>query len=1190
MLKAASEERPLCVAREATRKSSRVFIALLICVACALDSRAQQTTGSISGTVKDSSGAVVPQASVTATNVNTGAVDKTVSDANGVYTFPTLPAGSYSISVEQTGFNQVTLSGITLQVYQKAALDVVLQVGGTKQTVTVEASTPLVDPTTSSLGTVVDERAVQELPLNLRQVGALALTVPGVIDSTGRSLTSATGNGSGFNDNSYSGAGGYSGGNLLLIDGMISRSLNNGSFALNPPPEMVKEFKIQDNVYDAAFGFASGTVMNLITESGTNSIHGGIREFLRNRDLDARNFFDTSAVSATRPEYTRNQFGGDLGFPIMKNKLFGFVAYEGLRQAQANNSSSPVPSIAEKQGDFSSLLTGTTQNLCGAGGPSNLNFDTGQLFDPKTESNFTCPNNGNVILVGSPIPGNNIAQYLGGAANLNPVAQKVLALFPNPNNGQFYLNEAPKRDVRNQYDGRIDWNPSDRDLIFARYLRGNSDQVFPGPFPPFNGAQTFSGNNAVVGWTHTFSPTLINDVRAGYQNDYLKYTCQNCPRSAGTLESFGITGLAASSAQFEEYPNVTFNNFASWGDGFPGYYPDILPDSLYKFEDTVTKIVGRHNLAFGADLNFWRTNGVEDPEQVNGIINFNGQYSGLAGESSAASTASDLADLELGYPSGGFYTKNAFASRLVGGNWIGLFLQDNFRVNSNLTIEAGIRWEYRKQPVDVNNRLAAFFPLSKSYQSGDALLITALPDAANDALCSQAYLRSATGACLVATAALRKQFGLSGNQIREVSYGPGYGNFAPRLAISARPTGSDRLVVHAGAGIFYDLPLTNQLGATVNNNPISTQSPTYNTAFGAPPPLTAGLPTTTQQMFVNVNTPTLAQVTSLLNPIPFYHMPTVYEWSLSIQSQISTNWGIEMAYLGNHGDHEDFLHLTANQAAPGVGPLQPRRPWPDFNQLRYDTYDANSNYDALVVKVTKRFSSGLSALIGYTYSKALDDNSGTSETEQAPQNDNNTGAEYGVADTSLRHRFVASGIYQLPFGKGRTFVIRGGRLVDAIVGGWDVSSIIQAQSGFPFTVTSASDFSNTNSGSARPDRICSGNGPQTLNDWFNLSCFSVADLQQALASGAPRFGNSGRNILTGPGLVDVDLSLIKRFAIAERLKAEFRADAFNLLNHPNFALPNAVIGSSSAGIISNTVSLGSAGYNREIQLGISLTF
>src|SRR5580704_17352580 len=242
-----------------------LLFALLVSFVFILQSSAQQTTASISGTVKDPTGAVLPQASVTATNASTGTVDKTVADAAGVYTFPSLPVGTYTISAAQTGFTTETLAGITLQVYQKAVVDIVLHIGGTAQTVTVQGSTSLVDPSTASLGTVVSEQAIQDLPLNLRQVGALALTVPGTIDTSGRSLTSATGNGSGFNDNSYSGAGGYSGGNLLLIDGMISRSLNNGSFALNPPPEMVREFKIQNNIYDAAFGLTWGTAMTLIT-------------------------------------------------------------------------------------------------------------------------------------------------------------------------------------------------------------------------------------------------------------------------------------------------------------------------------------------------------------------------------------------------------------------------------------------------------------------------------------------------------------------------------------------------------------------------------------------------------------------------------------------------------------------------------------------------------------------------------------------------------------------------------------------------------------------------------------------------------------------------------------------------------------------------------------------------------------
>src|SRR5579883_356173 len=1144
---------------------------------------AQQVTASISGTVKDPGGAVLPQTNITVINVNTGKREKATSDATGLYIFPSLPVGAYTLLAEHDGFANTTLSGIALQVYQKAVVDILMQVGAAQQTVEVNGSTPLVDPTTASLGTVVGEKEIDHLPLNLRQVGALALTVPGTVDTSGRSLSSAVANGSGFNDTSYSGAGGYSGGNLLLIDGMISRALNNGSFALNPPPEMVKEFRIQNNVYDAAFGLTSGTVMNLITRSGTSSIHGNVWDYVRNRDLGtARGYFQTPDVSPSLPEYTRNQFGGDVGFPVLKNRLFLFGAYEGMRLTQANASNARVPTIAEKQGNFGSLLTGTSHNLCGAGGPGNLNYDTGQLFDPGTESNYTCPN-GSVILVGTPIPNNDIAAYRGGIAHFDPVAQRVLATIPDPNNGQFYLNLAPNTDHRNQYDGRMDWNLSAKDLVFARYILGTSDQVSPGAYSPFGTRQHFRGHNAVVGWSRTFAPTLFNDVRIGYQNNYLSYGCLGCPRKAGTLASFGISGLAASNPTFEEYPSVTFTNFSGWGDG--GYSPEILPDSLYKFEDTLTMIAGKHNLSFGIDLNFWQTDGVEDPAQVNGVLNFYGQFSSLAGQSSAATSAADVADFELGYPGGGSYTKNAFATRLTGGNWLGTFVQDNFRVNPNLTIEAGIRWDYRRQPHERNNKLAAFLPLSKTYQPGNALLITALPSSENDALCSQAYLLSATGQCLVATAEQRAKLGFHGNQVSQVSYGPGHGDFSPRFAISARPTGSDKLVVHAGFGVFLDLPLTNQVGATNDNNPVFTQTPNYITSFGAPPPLTGGVPTTTQNMFVNVNLPTLDQTSAMFVPSPYYRTPTVYEWSASVQSQMAQDLAVEIAYIGNRGDHEDYLHLNANQPKPGVTPLQSRRPWPDFGQLRFDTYDAYSNYNALTVKVTKRVSHGLSGLVGYTYSKALDNNSGTSETEAPPQDDNNPQAEYGVADTSLRHRFIASGIYQLPFGKGMMFLGSSGPLMNTAVGGWELSAILQIQSGYPFTVTSVNDYSNTDASSPRPDRVCRGKGPKTLEEWFDVNCFTTTALQQALTNGTPRFGNSGRNILTGPGMTNVDASVIKTIPIRDRFNAEFRGDVFNLFNHPNFALPNVTIGSGVVGIISNT-----AGHNREIQLSLKLSF
>jgi len=1157
---------------------------------------AQQTTGSISGVVTDPSGALVPDVRVAATSTATGAVTRTTSNSDGAYLFVTLPIGGYTITAEKAGFKETTLSGIDLQVYQKAVVNVTLTVGSATQTVTVEANTPLVDATTSSLGTVVDEKAIQDLPLNLRQVGALALTVPGTVDTTGRSLTSFAGNGSGFNDNSYSGAGGASGGNLLLIDGMISRSLNNGSFALNPPPDFVQEFKIQNNVYDAAFGMTSGTAMNLVTQAGTSDIHGSIWEYIRNRDLDARQFTQTIANSPSKPEYIRNQFGGSLGGPIVRDKLFLFGAYEGLRQIKAANIENAVPSVAQKEGDFSGLLSGTTQNLCGAGGPANLVYDTGQLFDPKTESNFTCPGSGATILVGTAIPGNNIANYLGGTNNFDPVAQKVLPLFHDPAVGSiFYLNPANATDKRNQYDARLDYAASAKDQVFARYLLGAADQLFPGPFDPFNDVQHFRGHNAVVGWTHTFGPSLINDVRIGYQDDYLKYSCQNCPRPAGTIESFGIAELQASVPSFEEYPNFVFSNFPALGDGFPGYFPDVIPDKIYKYEDTATKTLKRHTIYFGVDLNFWNVTGVSDPIHANGYVTFNGQYSDLGAESSNATTASDLADLELGSPNLGQYTKGAFITNLTGGRWINGFVQDNFRATQNVNIEAGLRWEYRKLPVDSKNQMAAFYPLAKDYTPGDALLLSALPGAQNDALCEQAYyISTATGNCVLATSSQRSALGFTGNKLRELSFGAKHGNFAPRLAVSVRLLGSDRLMLHVGAGAFFDLPVSNPLGSYVNNNPISTQTPTYSQPFGAPPPTIGGRTVTTANIFLASTTPNLSQISSQMLPSPFYHTPTIWEWSDSVQAQVFKNTAVEVAFIGNRGYHEDFNHQAGNQPKPNTASsqaaIQAFRPWPDFNQITYDTYDAYSNYDALTVKVTQRTTHGLSGLIAYAYSKGLDDDGGTTDGgaingNLAPQDDNNPASNYGVSDTSIRHRIVVSGEYQLPFGRGRAFLNRSNTLMNDLAGGWDISAIVAAQAGYPFSVLSSNDFSNTASPSPKPDRTCSGKGPRTVAEWFNVSCFPTTALEAALANGTPRFGNSGRNILTGPRFVDADTSLIKRFSIFEKAKVEFRGEVFNLFNHPNLAIPNQYIGSNIVGQITNT---SPAANSREIQFGLKV--
>jgi hypothetical protein len=319
-------------------------------------------------------------------------------------------------------------------------------------------------------------------------------------------------------------------------------------------------------------------------------------------------------------------------------------------------------------------------------------------------------------------------------------------------------------------------------------------------------------------------------------------------------------------------------------------------------------------------------------------------------------------------------------------------------------------------------------------------------------------------------------------------------------------------------------------------------------------------------------------------PSPFYKTPETYEWSLSVQYQLARQWGSEVAYIGNRGLHLDYMFNTGNQPKPGVGDLQPRRPWPDFGPMLYDDYEGSSKYQAVYGKLEKKASHGFAALVSYTFSKGTDNEGGNIDNFSTIQNYNDPSADYAASDFDVRHSFVASPIYQLPFGKGQRFA-RNGRLVNLLVGGWEASAIISASSGLPFTVRTSQDYSNTNSPSPRPDRVCKGVGPKSLTEWFSTNCFTTTALAQDFANGTPRFGNSGRNILRQPGMQNWDIGLIKKANLREGVVAEFKGEFFNAFNHTNFGPPGSVIGSSTAGVISSQ-----AGSPRNIQLALKLEF
>jgi hypothetical protein len=1165
---------------------SRLFccslILLLSCLATLPASA--QTAATLYGLVTDAAGAALPGASITATNVATGVLSKATADAAGNYNFPDLAPAGYSLTVEAPGFKTEVINGIVLEVNQKARKDVQLQVGSVDTKVEVTGAAPLVDTSSASVGTTINQRDVVDLPLNVRRFGALAIVVPGTVPDTNVGNVSGgfanSSFGSPFSEETYAANGARSSSNNTLIDGVGSRNLTFGGFAVQPSPDAVQEFKIQTNIYDAAFGQTAGSTINLVTRSGTNEFHGSAYEFLRNDLLDASNFFNP-----VKPELRRNQFGASLGGPIIKSKkIFFFGNYEGLRQVQGLSSLSLVPTAEQRSGNLSGLLTGTTANLCGAGGPAGYNYDTGQLFYPATETVTTCTSGANVgqsILVGTPIPGNIIT-------TIDPVAAHVFSLnaFPAPNltssSGNNYINSEPGTRYDTQIDARVDYDKSEKDQIFGRYILGQSSSVAPNTgystLPGFGDKLYFRGQNVAIGWTHTFGPRLLNEALFGFQRDWNDNNCASCPRPAGFMEAFGIQGLTALSPALEGFPPMDFTNFGYIGDS--NYRPVISPDMVEKYQDTVTMNRGKHTIIFGADIQPWQVLAEEAPYSPHGELDFNGQYSALAGElNGGVSAASDLADFELGVPYAANRSLHFEDTNQVGGDFMSLFAQDNVKLTQNLSINAGLRWEFRRPAIDKHNNYVTLVPTGPKFSGpGNATLVTAAPNAQNDSFCTDpaySYLSTSDGRCLIATSAQRSQLGFTG-RTRQTLIFPVHHDFAPRFGLVWRPTGSDQFVLRTGYGVFYDLPNFNNQHF-VDDNPVFSPSQKFVTATGQPPTATS------ENVFAGSGIPLLTDQFISLYVEPHYLAPYFQQWSLGIQSQLSTDWAVDIAYIGTKGTKLGNLHIFGNQAEPGTTPIQQRRPYVDLGPTLYTTSDGDSIYNALQLKVTKRLSHGLNLLLAYTWSKSIDDSEGDegfgagANSSNEAQDDNNLAFERGRSYSDARHRIVENTVYNLPFGPGKQFLNQGG-VLGYIIGGWELSNITSWQTGYPFTVLGP-DFSNTNSSSPRPNRSCSGIGEKVITNWFNQDCFSVAG-----SAANPSFGNSRRNILDAPGLSNTDLAILRHFPI-EKYDLEFRSEFFDAWNHPYFAPPsNSIATPATVGKVS------SANDGRQIQFALKFLF
>ena len=1093
-----------------------LFCAVLLSFCASVVLYAQSDTARLQGVVSDASGALVPDANVSVTETATGRELKAVTGTGtGAYSFPSLPPGDYQLEITKNGFRSVK-QAVTLQVAQVANVNITLQPGPVTEQITVESTAALLDSASSEMGLTVETKEIEDLPLNGRDFTQLATLIPGV--NRGQPGNVATGQGNNAETFRYNASGGASliingarpQANNFMLDGMDNNESLVNTIVFFPPEEAIQEFRVQTSIAPAEFGRAGGGIVNTTIKSGTNVIHGDAFDFLRNSALDARPTF-ASSISPFR----RNQFGGTLGGPIKKNSLFLFADYQGMRQeTPVGVDFASVPTALMRQGNFSELLNPA---LSGLGSPIVIHN----------------------VATGAAYPGNIIPM-----AQINPVGLKYLNAYPLPNiAGRVEQNYTIQRqNIQNfdDFDVRADWTAGERDQLFTRFSYAQDPETtttrLPGLPAGFgSGSQFTDARGDGAGWTHTFSPSFLSELRLGFQRTFLGYTppYDNEPLSANLgIPNANTSPLLGGGALIGGYNS----QLEYTGD----YGPYLVPENTYQAAETASWIKGNHTVKFGANIIRRQVN-LFRPIAGKGYFDLfgNGVGPGSTGYEVSDILAGFVNNYQIGPPFGMVGTRS----------WEdGVFVQDDWRATRHLTLNLGIRWEYLSNPTEVFGR--------------------------------QANFSLATGALQVAKGGSDP---LAQNN---------YHNFSPRFGFAYDLSGNGKTVIRGGYGIFYFLDrggISNQLA---QNPPFSGNSQYnfsdgYRITLSGQGPLGTGntgnlnpLLATGPLPLGNFNGLNLAQPRNVSVLADLMNNKTSYmeQWNVQVQHELFSSTLVSAAYVGAAGHHlVDYFNLN-NQLfnAPGGTRL-----YPNLGSVTVEAARGNSIYNALQMEMSHRFKTGLQFTASYTFSRTIDDGGGAFGT--SPQDVFNIGLDRGLADQDVRNRFVLSAVYELPFGRGRKFGAHINRVTDMAFGGWQINTIVTIQSGLPFNPTTPG------SPGGRPDVVAPlHTNPGNTTMYFNTSALAAVPLN---GDGVMLFpGTLGRNVLIGPGIRTVDLSLFKSFAITERVKFEFRAEAFNIANHPQFGQPNGDITNTSRtsgfGTITNTL----LDSERQIQFAVKVVF
>ncbi|MBI4873808.1 MAG: TonB-dependent receptor [Acidobacteria bacterium] len=1095
-------------------KLTVVSLALLPCFV-----QAQTSQGRISGLVTDPGGAVIPRAQVVAINEGTGVQTKAQSNDVGLYVLPFLSPGRYKISATMQGFKRYERPGILIETSQILELNIALELGPVTETMTVRSEAPLLQTSDATVGQFIDSRTVTDMPLAGRRALELVRLASNVI------FVSYSGDAK----PQFAVAGGRGYQSTYMLDGGNIQNIRMASAQvdIDPPVEVIQEFKVVSNGYAAEYGGSASGVLISTTKSGTNQFHGNAFEYFRNDKLDAPGFFaPVSGKTKIKAPLRYNLFGGTLGGPVVRNRTHFFAGYEATRKSDGSTQVMTVPDALQKAGNFSQT------------------FESNGALIPIYDPNSTRTVSGRGVR--DAFPGNIVP-----ASRLDPVAAGLAKYWPAANRpavnlagAQNFAGNRARMFRRDNVTSRADHTVSDNNRFFFRLVYNRDPYSWTSNYPnkvgdpesPFSPTRWES--SYMFKDTHTLSPSLITDAAYSFSNR--RWYADSAGLGSNVVKEVGLPGVSN-----DAFPAITGTGMVNLGTSSERVQNPIRQ---HQFTNSWTWIKDKHVFKFGGELK----------KGINVDINrpiISGQYSFArtgTGQVGVGASGIAFASYMMGWVNGFSQRETELLDRY---SWYTAgYAQDDWKIAPHLTLNLGLRWESDGPVMDRNNRTNSFdrYQINPVSRTPGVVKFTALGGWAAE------------------------------------PYFTDWNNFGPRLGFSWKPAGSDRWVVRGGYGLFYEGPSASANAATLGFEKSAASSSPDN---GVTPAMILkngpGIGLTAQEL--NDSFGAVAAGGRASTNVTFYEQNRrtgyAHHVNLGVQRMLPGNMVLDISYVGNLSRKLPNANLNINQVPAGkmgAGNAQILRPYPQFlNVTVLSPTNGSNNYHSGSIRVEKRFSAGLSFLAGYTWARAIgdtNDQTGDIGDNQVYMDVYNRRLDRGPDALDVVHRFAWSSTYDLPWGKGRAWLKQG--WASQALGGWTLGSIANIQSGGPFTVTMQTDTSNAFlAGGLRANVLRDGNLPKaqrTAGRWFDTGAFA--------APAAYQFGSAGRGILRGDGRINFDFSVNKNVPFGEARYVQLRADFFNAFNHPDFGLPNRGLGSANFGTI------GSATDGRSIQFGLRVAF